>query len=149
MPQRDWGKMSVQEKNRVHHDYRKRLRRLLAKISKSGRAKRHGYIYLIWSPTLNMYKLGKSKNPHRRIAGLRTGIPGGLEVQHIIETDDMTIAEEWWHLQYVNEHVDGEWFTMEHGEEKYFFKFGNFLSLKRIKRELEDFIEFQDVYLPR
>lgn len=74
------------------------------------RKRKPGYVYIIWSPMANLFKVGQSKNPKRRIRELKTAIPGGLEVTHIIPTDDMDATERFLHEEANHIRVDGEWF---------------------------------------
>jgi len=77
-----------------------------------------GYIYLIRSMT-GYYKIGKSKEPERRIKSLGVQLPFAIEPVAIIETDNMRKLERELHQKFDDQRGDGEWFALTPGDVQY------------------------------
>jgi hypothetical protein len=73
------------------------------------RYERPCYVYLGFSPTLNLWKIGLSRNVERRAEQLQ------IEIKHIIPCDELYEAaflESMLHDIYVEKRVQGEWFAL-------------------------------------
>jgi hypothetical protein len=73
-----------------------------------------GYIYLIKS-TSGHHKIGKSKDPERRLAELKKGLtigPFDLEIVSYHEVSDMDTVESYYHNLFKKERIGGEWFLL-------------------------------------
>jgi hypothetical protein len=55
-----------------------------------------GYVYLKYSPSLRLYKIGKADNPNKRGAGISLLLPEDLVPKHEIKTDYPYILEKYW-----------------------------------------------------
>lgn len=70
------------------------------------------YIYLIQSLENSYYKIGISKNPHKRIAELQTGNPSSLKLVEIYQSEFASQIEVVLHRRYSHLQKEGEWFEM-------------------------------------
>lgn len=80
--------------------------------------KRKGHIYFIMNYDNGLYKIGRSKNPERRLKTLKanSGLP--LILMHRLFTDDMYLLEKCAHNHFSfppHERVYGEWFRIVKG----------------------------------
>lgn len=72
-----------------------------------------GYVYLVQAVApQNMYKIGYSANPVKRIESLGVKLPFPIEPLHLIPTNDTRVAERQFHDQYASKRVNGEWFSL-------------------------------------
>lgn len=69
-----------------------------------------GQVYLL--KHRNAYKIGKSTDPSRRYKDIRTQMPYETEEIHVIETDDPTGIEAYWHNRFKDKRLKGEWFKL-------------------------------------
>ena len=69
-----------------------------------------GFVYLIKTDTLNLYKVGMSKNPYKRMATLQTSMPYELTVISRIFSFDCPKLEKALHEYYAAYWMRGEWF---------------------------------------
>jgi len=69
-----------------------------------------GYVYLIKSG--RSYKIGKTSDVGRRKYDLRLALPEKPGLIHIIQTDDPTGIEAYWHNRFKNKRKEGEWFDL-------------------------------------
>ena len=76
----------------------------------------YGYVYLIWAKGTNIFKIGKSINPDRRVTQISPVMPYPLEVVLKWRTPFMSLSERWLHLIFQESRMQGEWFRLEHGE---------------------------------
>lgn len=69
-----------------------------------------GFVYIIESE--NLYKIGKSKNPHKRIKQLQTGSERVLNLKYFKVVEDMLKAEQILHTLFNCSRKHGEWFKL-------------------------------------
>ena len=74
------------------------------------RASSPGRVYLLRSG--QHYKIGKTDKPDRRYREIQLLVPGDLEEIHVLETDDPTGIEGYWHRRFAAKRVKGEWFEL-------------------------------------
>ena len=67
-------------------------------------------VYLKYSPSLRLYKIGKSKDGDKRGAGISLLLPEDLVAKHEIKTDCPFILEKYWHSRFHSKRRQGEWF---------------------------------------
>ena len=75
------------------------------------------YIYLIQSLEDGYYKIGKSKNPNKRINQLQTGNSSELKLITIYRSDLSNKIERTLHRKYSHLKKEGEWFDLSIKEE--------------------------------
>jgi hypothetical protein len=81
-----------------------------AKLAKRA-ANAKGHVYLL-AATTGDYKIGRSKNPPSRAKQIGVKMPFGVELIHVIHTDDMRKLESELHTRFAEKHVNGEWFSL-------------------------------------
>lgn len=69
-----------------------------------------GHVYLLKHG--NEYKIGRSADPTRRYKEIRVQMPLDTEEVHLIETDDTTGIEAYWHKRFSEKRLNGEWFRL-------------------------------------
>lgn len=69
-----------------------------------------GAIYLIRMG--EFYKIGKTNDPGRRLYEIGLRLPEQHEVLHVIETDDPSGIEAYWHRRFAALRANGEWFRL-------------------------------------
>lgn len=93
-----------------------------------GLGKLSGYIYVIYSDATGLYKIGRSRNPNRRIKDLMGGgNPFKLKLLHVMPTRDAQQAESIMHQKYHDNRHGGEWFELSRNE------LSEIMSMKEIK----------------
>ncbi|MHA2183072.1 MAG: GIY-YIG nuclease family protein [Promethearchaeota archaeon] len=75
------------------------------------------HIYLIQSTETGRYKIGVSKNPHKRIKQLQTGSSEELNLINSFESEYYNKIEKGLHSTYSHLSVIGEWFNLTLNEE--------------------------------
>jgi hypothetical protein len=76
-----------------------------------------GAIYVVYSPRLNLYKIGKSKNVAARIGTIRADIMDKkAHVVFYLVAHNMAKAERHLHAKYSYRRVEGEWFDLQKGD---------------------------------
>lgn len=70
-----------------------------------------GYIYLMRADT-GHYKIGRSVNPNERLRVFSTEMPVDVYTVHTFKTDNMVVAERFFHEQLRNFRYRGEWFHL-------------------------------------
>ncbi len=79
-----------------------------------------GYLYLIHCVGFPYYKTGVTTgNPHARIQALQTGLPFDLELEYAVQVPDIYQEEALLHEVYKDNHVRGEWFSLNQTELEY------------------------------
>lgn len=73
--------------------------------------RRHGFVYLIQSPT-GAYKIGRTTNPEDRMKTFEVKLPFEVEYVCVIKTKDMFGLESQLHSQFADKRVNGEWFSL-------------------------------------
>jgi len=71
-----------------------------------------GFVYLKYSPSLRLYKIGKANNPHKRGAGISLLLPEDLVPKHEIKTDCPYILEKYWENRFRPKKKQGEWYDL-------------------------------------
>lgn len=69
-----------------------------------------GVVYLLRMG--EFHKVGKSNDPGRRIYELGLRLPEKHDVVHVIETDDPSGIEAYWHRRFATQRTNGEWFRL-------------------------------------
>jgi hypothetical protein len=80
--------------------------------AKSQAAVKVGFVYLKYSPSLRLYKIGKADNPDRRGAGISLLLPEDLVPRHEIKTDCPYILEKYWENRFRAKKKQGEWYEL-------------------------------------
>lgn len=79
----------------------------------------YGFVYLIHNATQSTYKIGKSKDPVKRLSQLRTSSPDEIAIVCTIETSDMDRLEGELHQHFADKHIRGEWFRLTPSDVEY------------------------------
>jgi hypothetical protein len=87
-------------------------------IEKSSTAS--GHVYLLKHD--NAYKIGKSFDVTRHYKEIRVQMPHDTEEIHVIETDDPSGIEAYWHNRFKDKKLKGEWFNLSPDDIKAFRK---------------------------
>jgi len=69
-----------------------------------------GYVYLVWAKGTDMYKLGSSQYPEKRLPSLQTGSPVELELIASKAFESYEFQEKRMHSHWKQYRVQGEWF---------------------------------------
>lgn len=69
-----------------------------------------GVVYLVRMG--EFHKIGKSNDPGRRSYELGLQLPEKHDVVHVIETDDPSGIEAYWHRRFASQRTNGEWFRL-------------------------------------
>lgn len=91
-----------------------------------------GFVYLVRQMSTTYYKIGKSKNPYKRLESLQTGTPLEIQVIERYFSMDCTKLESLLHGYYSAYWVRGEWFD---------FPDGIVFEFLSVCRELDDKVE--------
>src|SRR5690606_36217138 len=75
------------------------------------------WIYLIKCDEDSLYKVGKSKNPNKRVNQLQTGNPDKIRIVHQFKTENAGKVEKYFHNRYNHCKKEGEWFDLDLKEE--------------------------------
>lgn len=73
-----------------------------------------GYVYLIQAN--NLFKIGKTKNVKQRLSNLQTSNPVKLNLIGVIETDNCSLLESFFHQHCSKYRTTGEWFNIPEDE---------------------------------
>lgn len=87
-----------------------------APVEKFSPGHRAGYVYLIRAAGTNVYKIGSSENPPRRMKTLQSKRKYQLEIIATIYADDCRRLERRYHMQLVKYKIAGEWFLLPQSE---------------------------------
>ena len=79
-----------------------------------------GHVYLLKHD--KVYKIGKSIDASRRYKDVEFQMPQRTEEIHIIETDDPSGIEAYWHNRFKDKRLEGEWFKLSADDVKAFKK---------------------------
>jgi hypothetical protein len=88
---------------------------------------RVGFVYLKYSPSLRLYKIGKADDPHKRGVGLSLLLPEDLVAKHEIRTDYPYILEKYWEARFRAKKKQGEWYDLSSEEVEAFKKRREFM----------------------
>jgi hypothetical protein len=83
-------------------------------------SKEKGHVYLLKCD--KVYKIGKSIDPSRRYKEIKIQMPQTPEEIHVIETDDPSGIEAYWHNRFKDKRQKGEWFKLSADDVKAFKK---------------------------
>jgi len=75
-----------------------------------------GYVYLIHAIGSDFYKIGKSVKPDRRILQISPVMPFKIQFVRVWPTNFMSKAEKYLHDLFMDERVNGEWFSFKEEE---------------------------------
>jgi Meiotically up-regulated gene 113 len=89
-----------------------RKKRQHTKNSQPVRGTTRGVVYLKYSPSLRLYKIGIAKDSDKRGAGISLLLPEDLVPKHEIRTDCPSILEKYWHSRFREKRRQGEWFDL-------------------------------------
>ena len=79
-----------------------------------------GHVYLLKHG--KTYKIGCSKDASQRYKQIRVQMPYKTEEVHVIETDDPSGIEAYWHNRFKDRRLEGEWFNLSASDVKAFKK---------------------------
>lgn len=85
-------------------------------MAKREAERRVGFVYIILNTRLNIYKIGKSKNPQSRIKGIALQTIDPIETIHVFAVKDMGKSESFLHNHFQEKRVTGEWFRLENAD---------------------------------
>lgn len=77
-----------------------------------------GHVYLLKHD--KVYKIGRSTDAARRYKEIRVQMPHKMEEVHVIETDDPSGIEAYWHNRFREKRLEGEWFALSADDVKGF-----------------------------
>lgn len=81
---------------------------------------RPGYVYLLQAlHDPELYKIGRTKNPHDRMATFKLKLPIAVEYICTIKTDNMYQLESNLHFRFMRQRLDGEWFKLSPEDVEY------------------------------
>jgi hypothetical protein len=79
-----------------------------------------GFVYLLQHD--KVYKIGKSIDITRRYKEIKLQMPYHMDEIHVIETDDPSGIEAYWHNRFRDKRLEGEWFKLSAEDIKIFKK---------------------------
>jgi hypothetical protein len=71
-----------------------------------------GFVYLKYSPSLRLFKIGKANNPKKRGIGISLLLPHDLIPKHEIKTDCPFLLEKYWEHRFKAKKKQGEWYDL-------------------------------------
>jgi hypothetical protein len=102
-----------------------------------------GYVYLIRAMGENLYKIGKSTNPEKRVQSIIGGLPMKAEAIHIAWFEDHSYAEQMFHDTFSKTRKNGEWFILEDEDVEFIKSFGQNCDLNPTDEQLKDRARFE------
>ncbi len=87
---------------------------------------RAGYVYFIENGTGHV-KIGRSRDPEKRLRRFLTGNSSPLRLLHIVQTDDMHATERVFHDTFSREphkRAEGEWFEIDRADSMFEYIMG-------------------------
>lgn len=94
---------------------------------KPGTVAKPGFVYLKYSPSLRLYKIGKANDPIKRGAGISLLLPEDLVPKHAIRTDCPFILEKYWENRFRDKKKQGEWYDLNSADIEAFKKRREFM----------------------
>lgn len=98
---------------------RKELEQFKKELEKDRILDTYGFVYLFHEVGTNCYKIGMSKNPDKRLSGLKTSHSAEIVKIWDIETSDMATLEVELHNKFREKRIRGEWFNLSHEDVDY------------------------------
>jgi hypothetical protein len=86
-----------------------------------------GFVYLKYSRSLRLYKIGKANDADKRGAGISLLLPEDLLAKHEIRTDYPYILEKYWEHRFRARKKQGEWYDLTSADIDSFKKRREFL----------------------
>jgi len=86
-----------------------------------------GFVYLKYSPSLRLYKIGKANDANKRGAGISLLLPEDLVPKHEIRTDCPYILEKYWENRFRARKKQGEWYELSSADISAFKKRREFI----------------------
>jgi hypothetical protein len=80
---------------------------------RQSRTSQFGYVYLKYSPSVRLYKIGKANDPNKRGVGISLLLPHDLVPKHEIKTDCPFVLEKYWELRFKAKKKQGEWYDLK------------------------------------
>ncbi len=74
--------------------------------------KKEGFVYLLYSASNNLYKIGRAKELNTRNKSIAKQSPVEVELVHYFKSKDSVEAEKMLHRKYANLRTRGEWFAL-------------------------------------
>jgi hypothetical protein len=71
-----------------------------------------GFVYLKYSPSLRLFKIGKANDPNKRGVGISLLLPHDLIPKHEIKTDCPFLLEKYWEQRFKAKKKQGEWYDL-------------------------------------
>lgn len=106
------------------------------------------YIYLISTTEEHpKYKIGRSKDPNKRLLQLQTSNASILEIIHIFPSKYVTLLESKLHRMFKNTDSNNEWFNLEQHEIENFLK--TCQKIENVHLVLEDNSHWQQHYMSK
>lgn len=100
------------------------------------------YVYLIRSKETNRYKIGKSKNPEKRLKQLQTGSSEQLELIEKFQSKYPFLIESTMHNRYSYVKMIGEWFDLPYLNKSDFIN-----ECKKIEENIKFLKENDNVFI--
>lgn len=88
---------------------------------------RSSFVYLKYSPSVRLYKIGKADNPDKRGARISLLLPEDLVPRHQIKTDCPYILEKYWEYRFRAKKRQGEWYDLNSADIEAFKKRREFM----------------------
>lgn len=73
-------------------------------------------VYLAYSHSLKLFKIGETDDVNRRLREIRSDVPGPIDEVHVLETDDPAGIEQYWHRRFRERKRINEWFDLTPGD---------------------------------
>lgn len=70
----------------------------------------NGYLYILWNKHFNLFKIGSTAAPKRRIRDIRAGVPFDLQILFLKQYEDVYSLELLVQQRWVENRIKGEWF---------------------------------------
>ncbi len=118
----------TEEEVQEHNNRRSQRYRLEPKVTppkpKPTKTPLQGFVYLIKYGESNLYKVGLSIDPSRRLQQLQKSSPESLKLLGTIKTDDMVKLEAYFHTLYSSSRHTREWFRLDENQVAEFMRYG-------------------------
>jgi hypothetical protein len=85
---------------------------------------RVGFVYLVRVPRTRRYKIGMTYDMKERLADLQRNSPDPPDLVHVIQTDDPSAIESYWHRRFDAQRVRKEWFDLSAADVRAFTLLG-------------------------